>query len=241
MRTRPAALAAPLLAVALLAACGGGSGGDGVASLAGASGKDGDTTSTTLSDEEREEAMLAWAQCMREQGIDVPDPQVDANGRGSVIIRGSSGDDDDDEGDGGGAGPMDREDFEAARQECGDPPTFGGELTEEDRKEMEERALAFSRCMREHGVEDFPDPDFSGRGPGAGPGTRVERYDDDDDADGSSDGPRARIAGPFGEIDLDDPTSQAAFETCQGEVGFGGPGGRAGGPPTAAAGRSSGS
>jgi hypothetical protein len=233
MRLRTTALSTVLFTALLLGACGGGGGGgDGVASLGGDA-DDGDTTSTTLSEEEQEEAMLDWAACMREQGIDMPDPQVDANGRTSVII-GSSRETDDDAADGGsGPGPIDRAAFEAAHEECGEPPMLGGELSEEDRAEMQEQALEFAECMRDNGVEDFPDPDFSDMGPGRGPGTRVERFDDDDDAGGAREGSSEVVAGPFGVVELDDPEVRAAFEACQDDIGFG-PGGQ-GGPPMAVA------
>jgi hypothetical protein len=109
----------------------------------------------------------------------------------------------------------------------------GRELSEADRKEMQEQALEFAECMRDNGVEDFPDPDFSQDGPGVGPGTRVERFNDDDDATADGPGSGEVVAGPFGVVELDDPTTKAAFETCQEDVGFG-PGGR-GGPPVAVA------
>jgi hypothetical protein len=98
---------------------------------------------------------------------------------------------------------------------------------------MEEDALAFSECMRDQGIEDFPDPDFSDFGPGTGP-RRAEASADVDEDGGGANGPGgAVIAGPFGEIDLSDPELQAAFEACQEEQG--GPfGGRIGGPVTRA-------
>lgn len=236
MRSRTTALPTAVLIAFLLAACGGGGGGDdGVASLSGEDG-DGGTTSTTLSEEDQEEAMLDWTACMREQGIDMPDPQVDGNGRTSVIIGGSAGvdDDDDDATEGDGNAPPDRATFEAAQEECGEPPMQGREISDEDREEMEAQGLEFAECIRDNGIEDFPDPDFSDQGPGSGPATRVERFDDDDDADrqGSSE----VVAGPFGVIELDDPEVKAAFETCQDTIGFGpgGPGG-SGGPPVAVA------
>ncbi len=215
-----------LLATLLLAACGGGGDdGDGVASLGEDTGTEEDgTTATTLSEEEQEEALLDWAACMRSEGIDMPDPQIDANGRGGIAITREQ--DSGDDGEGASPGPMDREAFEAAAEECGDPPFFGRELTEEDREEMEEQALAFAECMREHGIEDFPDPDFSDRGPGAGPRTQEGRIDDDGE---SGDGPKIAIAGPFGEFQMDDPEEIAAFEACQEDGGFGPPG-AAGGP-----------
>jgi hypothetical protein len=112
---------------------------------------------------------------------------------------------------------MDREQFETAREECGDPPMLGS-FTEEDREQMEEDALAFAACMRDEGIEDFPDPDFSQFGPGRGPVTDEATSEDED-----GDGIERRVVGPWGEIDLEDPEMAAAFEACQGEMG--GPGG----------------
>jgi hypothetical protein len=237
MQLRTTARALPLVTVVVLAACGGGGGGDGVASLGGDA-KDDDTTATTLSQEEQEEAMIDWTACMREQGIDMPDPQFDANGRSGVIIRGSGPDDDDQESGGASpGGPVDVEDFERAQEACGEPPMLGGEITEEDRREMQERGLEFAECMRDNGIEDFPDPDFSDMGPGRGPGTRIERSKEDDD-DTAKDGQRHEVvAGPFGVVELDDPEVKAAFETCQETVGFGP--GAPGGPPVAASGSTS--
>jgi hypothetical protein len=61
-----------------VAACGGGGGkGDGVASLGGA----GSATSTTRAGagDDRQKA-LAFARCMRQHGINRPDPQITAKG-----------------------------------------------------------------------------------------------------------------------------------------------------------------
>lgn len=70
-----------------------------------------DTGAAVDVDEEREaevrEGALAFAECMREQGVDMPDPQVDG---GRVIMRAGSG---------GGSGPAPGSpEFEAAQQEC---------------------------------------------------------------------------------------------------------------------------
>jgi hypothetical protein len=58
---------------------------------------------------------------------------------------------------------------------------------------MEEAALEFAECMRDEGIADFPDPDFSNMGPGGEPQQR--RAEDDGGGDG---GPRV-VLGPFGE------------------------------------------
>jgi hypothetical protein len=157
-----AALAVLLLAVAALASgCGStSSSDDGVAAL--------DDSSTTTSESETDEseddaeqdpqeAALEWAKCMREHGVDVPDPEVDADG-GRVTIR-----------PGAGARRLDDIDsdaFRKAQEECGAPfgrSARGPQLTPEQREEMQEAMLEFARCMREHGV-DMPDPEFSGEG-----------------------------------------------------------------------------
>jgi hypothetical protein len=91
---------------------------------------------------------------MREHGVDVPDPEVDENGRVRVMIQGRR------------AAEGVRDDaFEKARDECGTPFGDAGPpaLSEEQRAEMQETMLEFAACMREHGV-DMPDPDFSGGG-----------------------------------------------------------------------------
>src|SRR5690348_3529272 len=50
----------------------------------GANGGDGETSTTV----DPEDAFLAFAQCMRDHGVDMPDPQVDDNGRGVIQVGG---------------------------------------------------------------------------------------------------------------------------------------------------------
>jgi hypothetical protein len=157
-----AALAVLLLAVAAVASgCGSASAeDDGVAALD----ESAATTSTTEDDdgeaaeEDPEEAALAWAQCMREHGVDVPDPEVGEGGR--LTIRPGTG-------PGRRLGDVDSDAFREAMQACGRP--FGGSgppaISDEQREELQETMLEFAKCMREHGV-DMPDPDFSGEGGG---------------------------------------------------------------------------
>jgi len=110
----------------------------------------GDAPATTL---DPEDAMLAFARCMREHGIDVPDPQTAGGEAGGVMIE--LGDD------------VDPEDMEAAHEAC--QPLMNdavGNFEPPDPEEierMQEQMLEFAKCMREHGV-DFPDPVFSGDG-----------------------------------------------------------------------------
>jgi hypothetical protein len=91
---------------------------------------------------------------MRENGIEVPDPEVDENGRVRVMIQG-----------GRAAEGVQDETFRKAQEECGTPFGNGGppQLSDEQRQEMQDTLLEFAACMRENGV-DMPDPDFSGGG-----------------------------------------------------------------------------
>lgn len=152
-----------------------------------------DRASAAASEEDDEEQLVKWTECMRENGIDMPDPAVNEDG-GMLIARRV-----DPPAGGGASAAADPfgEDFRRAREECGDPPRVGGALTAQDRRELQENALKLAQCMREEGINDFPDPDFSSSGPGTGPREAQ------------------RMEGPFGGIDLDDPDVQAAFEVCR--------------------------
>jgi hypothetical protein len=128
------------LAVASVAlgACGGGSAEDATAGT-------GDRRA------EFREAALKFARCMREHGVDMPDPQP---GEGGGITLG-----------GPGMGPEDQPKMEAAQKACQKilesvrPP----EMSEEQEQRFKDQALEFARCMREHGI-DMPDPQFQGGG-----------------------------------------------------------------------------
>ena len=144
-----------------------------------------------LSDEER---LLAFAGCMRENGVDFPDPVVEADGTVTFGFR-----------PGGGAGGGDQglqdvgrdPDLPAAQEACGDlleGLAFGPGQGGFDLIELQDTLLEFAQCMRDNGV-DMGDPDLSRFGPGG----------NDDDQPG----------GPFGAIDVNDPDFAAAFEVCQ--------------------------
>ena len=140
----------------------------------------GDDPAASAADREREsrEAGLEFAQCMRENGVDMPDPSS-TGGRQAFRI-----------GPGEETTP---EEFEAAGEACAKyrermkPP----ELSEEQQQEFKEAALANARCMREHGIEDFPDPTF-----------------------GENGGAQIRIGKGSG-IDPEDPEFQEAQEACE--------------------------
>ncbi len=103
------------------------------------------------------EAILKYARCMREQGIDMPDPQVNDGGRAVVAATGAVT----------GGAATDLKAMEAADAKCshfmvGAAGSFTPPNPEEVEK-MKEESLAFAKCMRKHGV-DMPDPQFSGDG-----------------------------------------------------------------------------
>src|SRR6266508_1571030 len=102
-----AALVATLAITLALAACAGADDKTGgVASLSGS----GQPTATTNAggSTDPKQAALEFAKCMRQHGIDMPDPKFDANGRMSITVNGKAG---------AGAGPDDPK-FKAAQQAC---------------------------------------------------------------------------------------------------------------------------
>jgi hypothetical protein len=205
----------------LLVACGSDGGSDGadddVASVSGD-----DSEEQAQSDEgDNEDELLDWVECMRDEGIDIPDPTRDENGDlviegPGIRLGGGDGTTFNDEADDDEGPAFDPEEMDAAMETCGEPPALGpNDLSEEDRQAQEEAALEFAECMRDEGIEDFPDPDFSDMGPGGAPETNEQESGDE----GGGDGDPQVYLGPFGEIDMDDPEVAAAFEACQDVLG----------------------
>jgi len=133
----------------------------------GACGGDPDATAGTGDERaEAREAMLDFAKCMREHGVDMPDPQPGE--RGGIRIGGPDVDTAAEKATMNKAEEACRKILERVR-----PP----ELSPEQEQKFKERALRFARCMREQGI-DMPDPTFGegGRmtqrieGPGPGKG-----------------------------------------------------------------------
>jgi len=149
------ALAACAAAGLLLTACGGSDSPE-VANLGGSATttEDGETTEA---EEDPEEAMLAFTECMRDEGIDLPDPTFSEDGEGGSRFQ---------VGPGEGIDPDDP-DFQAAQEKC-QPLLEGiqGRFDPEDREAFEDAALEYAQCMRDHGF-DVPDPEFND-GPGGG-------------------------------------------------------------------------
>jgi hypothetical protein len=113
------------------------------------------------SQQSMEEKMRAFAQCMRDHGVQMDDPVVvsDGSGGGKVEMRagGPSG------APKGEQGPApDDEAFKKAEEACRHLAPQGGDLGGGATPEDEERMRNFSKCMRENGVENFPDPQPGG-------------------------------------------------------------------------------
>src|ERR671937_2283819 len=96
------------------------------------------------------EGALKFSKCMREHGIDMPDPQ--RAGGGGIKLTG------------GKVNPNDPK-TKAAQQACQKYMAKGGGETMDParRARLQEAALQFARCMRAHG-DDMPDPKVSGNG-----------------------------------------------------------------------------
>ncbi len=119
------------------------------------------------------EAGRAYAQCIRDNGVpDFPDPDANGQLRGPAHEKQSA------------------PNFRAAQEKCRDLAP-GGEHQRSDPATVEQMR-AFSQCMRDNGLPDFPDPD-----------------------------PDGRVRGP-GHEQQDDPKFRAAMETCRQKLPGGG-------------------
>jgi hypothetical protein len=90
---------------------------------------------------------------MRDHGVDMPDPKVSADGGISIGING-----------GRGKGATTERAQRACQHFLEDAAPKGGKRSDPaEEARMRRQALAFAKCMREHGL-DFPDPTFSSGG-----------------------------------------------------------------------------
>ncbi|ONI90554.1 hypothetical protein ALI22I_12155 [Saccharothrix sp. ALI-22-I] len=132
-----------VLAAALLAltACGTPPEGDKVASVSG-----GASTSSPVpvagDGELDEDKMRAFAKCMRENGVDMPDPEFD--GKGGVAAR--------------AGGAIDQEAMKKAEEACKEFMPSGGEMREPSPEEMDKMREQI-KCLRDKGFE-VEEPDF---------------------------------------------------------------------------------
>jgi hypothetical protein len=126
----------------LITACGGGDGA-GVATL----GADEEGSPRPRASVDPEEAFLRFAQCMREHGVEVSDPQQSEEGGGVIEI---------------GAGEdIDPHDLQEAHAACRHLMPRGTEegpnLSPQERARIRDQMVRFAECMRDQGI-DFPDP-----------------------------------------------------------------------------------
>ena len=188
-------------ALAFLAAgCGGGGGSPGIASIAS------DTTTASTSTTSTTESGGAapggklnvpsgahfsiamnvgnaaqgakFSSCMRKHGVtNFPDP----NGQGVIKF-----------GSGQGLDPNSPT-FESARSTCQKLLPNGGQPTPAQQAQQQRQLLAFSKCMRSHGIKDFPDPTNGGLRLSSRPGS---------------------------DLSPDNPQFRAAQQACQGNLPF---------------------
>ncbi len=145
---------------------------------------DGGGDNAGADDQEFRDAMLEYAECMRDHGIDMPDPSFDENG--GVFQSMPEG--------AGPEGPS--EEFDAADEACQpiieDALPEVEDLSPEELAERQDQLLAMAQCMRDKGY-DMPDPevDSDGRtrigrnaGPssGTGPPEDEEQFEEDMEA-----------------------------------------------------------
>ncbi len=124
----------------------------------------GGATTSQGSDPAASAQALAFAKCMRSHGVsNFPDPsggvlrlQIHRSPNGTnvngVEVNGPA--------------------FQSAMQACRSYLPHGGHPTAAQTAEAKAQALAMSKCMRSHGVPNFPDPSFQS-GPGGGIGIRI--------------------------------------------------------------------
>jgi hypothetical protein len=179
-----------LLALAS-AACSSDSSDDGLATL---NQSDADADAAAVSDDEgsdaeldREEAILAFTECLRGEGFDISDPEFDDDGNLRMRSLFEAGEE---------AAGFDREEMRAGMDACSEHlEGIAQQFDRADRAEMEDRLYLYAACMRDNGYE-MADPDFSlDGGPGSGLG--------------------AGGGGPFADVDFSDPAFVAANDACQ--------------------------
>jgi hypothetical protein len=99
---------------------------------------------TTKSTADSGDKQVAYARCMRQHGIDMPDP----GGSGSLRIQTKKG--------------QTMQDIQAAMTACrSKSPTNGGSAGAAGKSTVD--MVAFARCMRQHGI-DMADPQPNGGG-----------------------------------------------------------------------------
>jgi hypothetical protein len=128
----------------------------------GSSDDGGKPTSSSSGQDKAFEGALKFSKCMREHGIDMPDPQ--RVGKGGIKLT-------------GGKVNFNDPKMKSAQRACQKYMQIGGGETIDPAKraKLQEAALSYARCMRGQGV-NMPDPKLAGNGgltfqagPGGGP------------------------------------------------------------------------
>jgi hypothetical protein len=166
----------------------------------------GSSKPSTQSAATKRASAVALANCMRANGVpNFPDPSG-TNGGGIQIQQSARS----------GSGPstavngvpVNGPAFQAAMRKCHSYLPNGGHPPPGGLAAVRKKALQFARCMRAHGISNFPDPQVSS-GPGGGVGIR--------------------IGGPGSGLDSNSPAFKSAQQACGSLIG------KAPGPATAAA------
>jgi hypothetical protein len=124
-----------------------------LALLAAACGSSGGSPTTTQPPKDGATAAFRFSACMRDHGVsDFPDPRV-TSGPGHVSVtmavpRGAA------------VSPR----FKSAQKACQGilPAPGSGGPTPAQQQARKQDLLAFARCLRSHGISDFPDPNGQG-------------------------------------------------------------------------------
>ncbi|PYC71049.1 hypothetical protein C7C45_11505 [Micromonospora arborensis] len=133
--------ALPLLLVLAVVGCGASSDEPAVATAGGGGAQPVSASpAVQLSDDERQ---LKFSECMRENGVEVPDPEP---GGGRLFQFGKD---------------IDPQKVQAAMEKCRQYLPNGGEKLKSGPEQVE-RVRKLAVCMRENGVPDFPDPSADG-------------------------------------------------------------------------------
>jgi hypothetical protein len=209
----------------VIAACGSSNAASKVATLS-TGDPAGAATTTTLSAKDSQDAILAYAACMRENGVPMQDPTFDANG---TMTGGGCGRD-------SGIDPRSTE-FQTAQDACGsliEGIDFGrGRRGNFDPAAIQSALSDFTSCLREQGlqVDDITLPQPGAGGPG-GANAGSLPVPDGSIPPGGFDGPPPSFQGggnvPGGAgfdpttrmieqlgLDATDPAVKAALDICQ--------------------------
>jgi hypothetical protein len=134
------------------------------------------------------EGALKYSKCLRDHGIDAPDPQRVGSGGIKMSMKG---------------GPVNKAKMDAANKDCQKYMKVGGGTAPSaaEQAKAKDAMLAYAKCMRAQGV-NMPDPKFSSDGGGTtfqfgGPGAKG----------GSTSGPNP-----------DAPAFKAADKTCHSKL-----------------------